>query len=212
MTLQRRVLVVGIGVILGVWWSTCREPGVSPAASTTSPPAGSPPGSSGPSAAPSSAPSSAASPGTSPARAHIPRVTRSGGAVAPSDGGAAPTTPGPVDRRENPPADAEQVRAAILSRMDAVRDDLSDCVGSWMALDPTLSGQVNVGFQIDATGLTDAWVADHTDVPMGPLSCFSSAVYGVDWTGVTLQPLEVTFPFVFSPDDPEADLGPAGGN
>jgi hypothetical protein len=106
--------------------------------------------------------------------------------------------PGPIDRREDPGPDAEKVRAAIMSRMDAVRADIGTCLDDWSALDPGLEGQVNLAFQLGPEGLQDAWVNDHTDVPFGPLSCFSSAVYGQDWTGVTSTPLEVTMPFTFT--------------
>jgi hypothetical protein len=40
-------------------------------------------------------------------------------------------------------------------------------------------------------------------VPDGPLTCFSSAIYDVDWADITEKPLEVTFPFEVQPDTPK---------
>ncbi|MDP2316630.1 MAG: hypothetical protein Q8P41_27295 [Pseudomonadota bacterium] len=145
------------------------------------------------------------------ARTKVPRVVRNVAPTAvptPTPGSAtepsaatppAPTaaTGGPIDRRENPPADAEATRAAIVSRMAEVNDEISACLDGWAALDPGLAGSVSMAFQLDASGLEDAWVVDHSDVPFGPLSCFGSAIGGIDWTGVTSEPLEVTFPFQF---------------
>ena len=74
-----------------------------------------------------------------------------------------------------------------------------------MALDPDLEGQVNIGFQLNADGLQDAYVVDHSDVPLGPLSCFAAAVGEVDWAGVTADPLEVTFPFTFNSEGGSAE-------
>ena len=199
------IQIVVVAVLLGLFtaWYVGRKPSVPPT----------------PVSAPATATPSSTADRPKAARARIPKVLRSGGAepVVPTAGtkdvpvpAAAGTDPapaniGPVDRRENPSGDPAALQAAIRGRMDAVGDDIGACLGEWMALDPTLAGKVNVGFQLDATGLTDAWIVDHSDVPLGPLSCFGSAVYGVDWSGVTTEPLEVTFPFTFSPD------APAGG-
>ena len=45
------------------------------------------------------------------------------------------------------------------------------------------------------------WVTDHDEVPFGPLTCFSGAVYDVDWSGITDSPVEVTFSFDLEPDE-----------
>ena len=55
---------------------------------------------------------------------------------------------------------------------------------------------------ITRDGLQQAAVVDHTDVPLGPLSCFSAAIDTVDWSGVTSEPVEITFPFQIAPEDP----------
>ena len=85
------------------------------------------------------------------------------------------------------------------STVSAVASDhsrqLSQCEGT-----AELHGDVAVSFQIDATGLTDAWILEHSDVPFGPLTCFSAAVYGVDWSGVSSTPAEVSL--VFTLDAP----------
>ena len=154
--------------------------------------------------------------GTSPASAAAPSRENSAPASPPAGsqgqvsddpamGSDPPAPSGPVDRREHPPADAEQVRAAIMERMEDVSQDISSCLGEWMALDPDLEGQVNIGFQLNADGLQDAYVVDHSDVPLGPLSCFAAAVGEVDWAGVTADPLEVTFPFTFSSEGGSAE-------
>jgi hypothetical protein len=134
------------------------------------------------------------------ARTPVPRVVQNvaPAAVPAATPSPAPTPTGPVDRRENPPPGAEATRAAIMARMDDVSDEIAVCLDGWMALDPGLEGKVNMGFRLDADGLQEAWVADHSDVPFGPLSCFGAAIDGVDWAGVTAEPLEVTFPFTFT--------------
>lgn len=148
---------------------------------------------------------------TTRGKTRIPRVikTNTGGNLPPSvappsenesaePDNAAPALSGPIDGRENPPADGGATAEAIEGKMDEVTDEIAACLGEWMALDPSLEGKVNMGFQIGPEGLTDAWVDDHTDVPFGPLSCFGTAIYSADWTGVSAEPVEVTFPFVFT--------------
>lgn len=148
-----------------------------------------------------STPSAAASPsdpGRTPNQAP-PSAATADASAAPSEGDA-PT--GPIDRREHPPADAAQVQQAVMSRLNDVEADISACLAEWRAVDPDLEGEVNMGFQIDADGLQQAAVVDHTDVPLGPLSCFSAAIDTVDWSGVTSEPVEITFPFQIAPEDP----------
>ena len=213
----RRALSLGLGLIalaLLVWalWPATPPPPApaappeAPAASRhgrtyksgarTSLPRRASPAPSAPSPSPETAGEAASRPSTPPSQAQVANDPVEAGEPAPS---------GPVDRREHPPADAEQVRAAIMDRMEDVSEDISSCLGAWMALDPDLEGQVNIGFQLNADGLEDAYVLDHSDVPLGPLSCFAAAVGEVDWAGVTADPLEVTFPFTFNSEASSAE-------
>lgn len=119
-------------------------------------------------------------------------TTSSPSASAPADEPA----PGIQDKRPGA-SQGSSTLEAIQDRVGLVEDDIQVCLGQWMELDPDLEGRVVVGFQLDADGLQDAWIADHSEVPFGPLSCFSAAVYEVDWSGVSEDPVEVTFPFEF---------------
>jgi len=107
-----------------------------------------------------------------------------------------------LDRREGDHRDGAALMADLQSRLDVARDDITACVGQWTALDPGLAGEVNLGFQLDASGLTDVWVVDQTDVPFGPKSCFGTAIAAVDWSGITPAPVEVTLNFSFDADHP----------
>ena len=135
----------------------------------------------------------------------IPSAAASSGSAPPSN---SEQSDGPVDRRENPPQNGGPTAQAIRSKMDEVTDEMAECLGEWMALDPSLEGKVSMGFRIGPDGLQDAWVVDHTDVPFGPLSCFGSAIYSADWTGVSAEPVEVTFPFVFTQGGDEGATNP----
>ncbi|HND32166.1 MAG TPA: hypothetical protein PLA94_19315, partial [Myxococcota bacterium] len=102
---------------------------------------------------------------------------------------------------ENPDPDAAQQLAEIREGMDLVSEDIGECISAWEALYPALNGKVNVAFTLNADGLQEAWIMQATDIPPGPLSCFSAAVWGVEWAGVVRDPVEVTFPFVVTSDD-----------
>ncbi len=99
------------------------------------------------------------------------------------------------DRRENPGPDGATVLAAVGVGMDMLRDEISSCLELWTKDEPDFSAQVDLAFQIDAEGLQKAWIARHSKVPLGPLSCFGSAIYEIDWSGMTTSPIEVTFTF-----------------
>jgi hypothetical protein len=113
---------------------------------------------------------------------------------------------GPIkDRRGLPPSEAtEALRAEVEARLDMVHEDVEACLRDWSAFDPSIEGEVAIAFGIDAQGLTQVWIQDHADVPPGPLSCFASAVYGVDWSAITEQPIEITHRFEYRP---ESDAG-----
>ncbi len=111
-------------------------------------------------------------------------------------------TSGPIDRREDPPPDSEALMQAIKDTMAEVTPAVSDCLTEWWMLDPALEGRVMMNFQLGPEGLGEVRVQDHTDVPMGPLSCFGAAIYEAEWPA-TEDPVEVTYPFVFFNDGEE---------
>ncbi|GDX81182.1 hypothetical protein LBMAG42_29930 [Deltaproteobacteria bacterium] len=121
-----------------------------------------------------------------------------------------PAASGPVDKREGSPADSAAIMAKLQEKIAKLRPDISECIGGWMELDPGLAGEVEIGFQLEHDGLTQAWVEDHSDVPFGPRSCFGAAIAAADWSGVGEEPLEVTLRFGFSADDPTG-LGAVDG-
>lgn len=122
----------------------------------------------------------------------------------------APAAPGPVDKREGSRADSAAIMAKLQEKIAKLRPDIAECIGGWMELDPGLAGEVEIGFQLEHDGLTQAWVEDHSDVPFGPRSCFGAAIAAADWSGVGEEPLEVTLRFGFSAEDPTG-LGAVDG-
>ena len=66
---------------------------------------------------------------------------------------------------------------------EEVIDSIEDCLHAWWMLDPALEGRVVLEFQLDSTGLAEAGIRDHSDVPLGPLTCFATALYAADWPG-----------------------------
>ena len=79
-------------------------------------------------------------------------------------------------------------------------DEIEACLDDWREDDPELSGEVSMRFGVDANGLQEAWIEDHTDVPLGPLSCFGTAVAAIDWSGVTQEPVEISTRYAFDGD------------
>jgi hypothetical protein len=213
----RRALVPGLVLLaVAVWFAWPR--GSSSPGGTAGPADGGSASGRGPSGAAGHTSAGTYKPGS---RTRVPKVVRNVASTAvtptpsqpsaPAPEPAAPAvTDGPIDRRENPPADSAETARAIKAKMDDVSDDIAECLDGWMTVDPSLQGKVNVAFRIDADGLQDAWIMDHTDVPFGPLTCFGTAIYDVDWAGVSKEPLEVTFPFTFDAGAP-ADGSPREG-
>ncbi len=115
--------------------------------------------------------------------------------------GAEPVSKGPIDRRENPDPDSARQIAEIREGMDLVSEDIGACISSWEAVYPALNGRVSVAFSLNADGLQEAWIMDSTDIPPGPLDCFSDAIWGVEWEGIVTDPTEVTFPFEVRSDE-----------
>jgi hypothetical protein len=89
---------------------------------------------------------------------------------------------------------------------EEVVDSIEDCLHAWWMLDPALSGRVILEFKLDATGLAEAGIRDHSDVPVGPLTCFATALYAADWPGSEGEST-VHYPVVFNGGEEEPGEG-----
>ncbi|MCB9791266.1 MAG: AgmX/PglI C-terminal domain-containing protein [Alphaproteobacteria bacterium] len=100
---------------------------------------------------------------------------------------------------------AEDIRDAMM----AVTPEIQACMEDWWALEPELEGRLVMDFTLTPEGLGEVLVLEHDDVPFGVRTCFASAIYEADWPRPPEGELEVTYPFVFTPDDapPEPDTG-----
>jgi hypothetical protein len=117
-----------------------------------------------------------------------------------------------VDRREGPPEpDTQEQREALGATMAAVEEDVEDCLRDWSKLDPAIHGRVSMAFQIDEKGLGKLWIQDHEQIPEGPMTCFASAIYSVDWSHISRKPIEISNHFVIEDGAPaQVDLrGPS---
>lgn len=186
---MRRIVlvVVVVAVVVAIWWwGRSVEVVTQPTSVTTNAPAPPPPPS---------------LPQARKPRVVLPRPpkrtlpTRTDGAAA------QPERPTLVDRRPAEERSAGDDMTRLHAHVDAVDASVSACIGEWMALDPTLSAKVMLGFSLGPDGLQEAWVDDHGEVPAGPLSCFAGAVYEEDWSGIVTSPAEVTMEFVFDGDE-----------
>ncbi len=129
-----------------------------------------------------------------------PTATRDGGLRAVR--GLAPPKP-PTDKRAAPGARAPQELEILGYAFEALEEDVRECLSQWDALDAGATGEVMLVFQLDAKGLQKTWLDSAADVPFGPRSCISNAVYGLDWSNVVTEPAQVSQRF---------DLGaPDGG-
>ncbi len=164
-----------------------------------------PPQSQPPAAASATAPPSVDAPAAHPEppapKPHRARVPRPAAPPPPKPAAAQVTAEavadGPADKRAEPRADAEAVRQALKEQMNEVKERLRPCVERWTADDPAIAGKVRLAFQLDADGLSDVWIDEHDDVAPDLLQCFSDAVYDADWSGISPEPLQVTWPFAF---------------
>jgi hypothetical protein len=102
----------------------------------------------------------------------------------------------------------EDLRIAIAQTMrDEVTEDIMECLNAWWLLDPAIEGRVDLEVVLDASGLKEAAIVDHAEVPFGPLSCFATALYRTPWPGsaegdvVTLQPVVFSNALVVSEED-----------
>jgi hypothetical protein len=147
-------------------------------------------------------------PAAAPARGTPHRATHATGqrtlvphpVTPPASAGAAPLVPrlqrgGELKDRRGGPHDEEQ-RQQVMAAMGAVEDDVEECLHAWSEVEPDLHGEVSLAFQIDDSGLGKVWIQDWADVPEGPMTCFASAVYGVDWSHISDKPIEISNHFV----------------
>lgn len=102
---------------------------------------------------------------------------------------------GPVDKRGGDATDGAALKELLTQQMDAVARAVQPCADAWAAQEPELDGRIVLRFGLDADGLQDVWIEDHDDVPGVVLDCFADAVWLGDWSGITPDPLEVSWPF-----------------
>lgn len=109
----------------------------------------------------------------------------------------------PLDKRAAPGARAAQELEILGYAFEALEEDVRECLAEWEALDAGATGEVMLLFELDSKGLQKTWLESAADVPFGPRSCISNAVYGLDWSNVVTEPAQVSQRF---------DLGaPDGG-
>jgi hypothetical protein len=105
--------------------------------------------------------------------------------------------------------EGEALRTAFARTMrDEATEDIMECLNAWWMLDPGIEGRVELEVVIGDQGLKEAAILDHTAVPFGPLSCFSTALYRTAWPGSSEGDVVILQPVVFSnalPEEPEEE-------
>ncbi|MBK7860092.1 MAG: hypothetical protein IPJ65_16055 [Archangiaceae bacterium] len=76
--------------------------------------------------------------------------------------------------------------------METLEEDIEACLAEWRKSEPEAQAQVLLGFEIDSGGLQRSWVDADGGLPFGVRSCFSNAVYGLDWSHLVEQPAQLT--------------------
>ena len=104
------------------------------------------------------------------------------------------------DRRETPGPHAARERVAVGYALDTLDDDIEDCLDQWRKTQVSLQGSLMLSIEIDAKGVKKAWVDTDAGIPLGPQSCFSNAVYGIDWSHMVDSPAKITRPYSFDQD------------
>jgi len=101
---------------------------------------------------------------------------------APSDDTPEPATADEERRAPIPlPVPQDMTAVAINRAIRAVLPDMVTCLNAWGAADVTFTGDVALGFDVGPEGLTEVWVEDVDNVPAGPLTCLSGAIWEADW-------------------------------
>jgi hypothetical protein len=109
--------------------------------------------------------------------------------------------PRPIDKRATPGPRAGEELEILSYAFEALEEDVRDCLSQWEALDAGATGEVMLVFQLDSNGLQKTWLDSAADVPFGPRSCISNAVYGLDWTNVVSEPAQVSQRFELGAPD-----------
>ncbi len=74
---------------------------------------------------------------------------------------------------------------------DKVAEDvvplIEECLDEWREADPSVEGEVKLGFTLDNFGLEKVEILDSSrDIPAGPVTCFATAVWDTgDWPMMT---------------------------
>jgi hypothetical protein len=97
-----------------------------------------------------------------------------------------------TDKRSNPTGNPKLLRAQLQERIKLADENAQKCLEDWGERDPALEKGVMLAFTLDAQGLQEVWIEDHPEVPQGALACLSNALYPLDWSGLTTEPLQVT--------------------
>jgi RNA polymerase sigma factor (sigma-70 family) len=133
------------------------------------------------------------------ARTMIPRFV-----TAPSPGAAPPrfnTPPArlepvgsslPRNRLPETPPNFKEMQVQVHARLEEFHARADRCLQGWSAPDPALAKGVMLAIELDPDGLQSVGIEDMVDVPSGPLSCLSDAVYGLDWSGIVDRPMKLT--------------------
>jgi hypothetical protein len=88
--------------------------------------------------------------------------------------------------------------AFALTMREDVTEDIMECLNAWWLLDPAIEGRVDLEVVLDSTGLKEAAIVDHAQVPFGPLSCFATALYRTQWPASSDGEVVILVPVVFS--------------
>jgi RNA polymerase sigma-70 factor (ECF subfamily) len=91
------------------------------------------------------------------------------------------------------PPNFKDTQRRVHENLTAVHERAQKCLEKYSGDDPSLRPGVMLGISADPTGLQSVWIEDRVDVPEGPLTCFASAIYELDWSGITDRPAEITF-------------------
>jgi hypothetical protein len=95
-------------------------------------------------------------------------------------------------------AGAELQEAFAHTMREAATEDIMECLNAWWLLDPAIEGRVDLEVVLDHTGLKEAAIVDHAQVPFGPLSCFATALYRTQWPASSEGEVVILQPVVFS--------------
>lgn len=157
-------------------------------------------------------------PETTPRRVTLPRPelpTRTGSEPEPAPQ-ATPADPAaqqddsvadaPTRDRPYPlPVPQDMTAVAIDRTVKDLLPDMVACLNAWGAADVTFTGSVALGFDIGPEGLSEVWVEDVEDIPDGPLTCLSGAIWDAAWPPFA-DDTTVTYPFQV---EVSRDTGPA---